>query len=111
MSLRKPAAKGKAETVKPHRRRKCLSKMSLDSADFAATSHRIAQHFRANFAPWVREPESRWFTRFAEENRSYWGFGESGIRTHGRVSPTHAFQACSFNHSDISPHLKSITYE
>src|SRR4029077_18291955 len=31
------------------------------------------------------------------------GFGESGIRTHGRVSPTHAFQACSFNHSDISP--------
>jgi len=28
--------------------------------------------------------------------------GESGIRTHGRVSPTHAFQACSFNHSDIS---------
>src|SRR4051812_14789512 len=33
--------------------------------------------------------------------RSYGG--ESGIRTHGRVSPTHAFQACSFNHSDISP--------
>ena len=32
-----------------------------------------------------------------------WGGGESGIRTHGRVSPTHAFQACSFNRSDISP--------
>ena len=31
--------------------------------------------------------------------------GESGIRTHGGVSPTHAFQACSFNHSDISPNL------
>ena len=30
--------------------------------------------------------------------------GESGIRTHGRVTPTHAFQACSFNRSDISPH-------
>ena len=29
--------------------------------------------------------------------------GETGIRTLGRVSPTHAFQACSFNHSDISP--------
>src|SRR5262249_61152990 len=29
--------------------------------------------------------------------------GESGIRTHGRVSPTHAFQACSLNRSDISP--------
>ena len=35
--------------------------------------------------------------------------GESGIRTHGRVSPTHAFQACSFNHSDISPSLESYT--
>jgi hypothetical protein len=37
--------------------------------------------------------------------------GESGIRTHGRVSPTHAFQACSFNHSDISPFdsLRSLT--
>src|SRR5438093_11858523 len=32
------------------------------------------------------------------------GIGERGIRTLGRVSPTHAFQACSFNHSDISPH-------
>jgi hypothetical protein len=31
--------------------------------------------------------------------------GERGIRTLGRVSPTHAFQACSFNHSDISPYL------
>ena len=31
------------------------------------------------------------------------GGGESGIRTHGRVTPTHAFQACSFNRSDISP--------
>ena len=31
--------------------------------------------------------------------------GESGIRTHGRVSPTHAFQACSFYDSYISPGL------
>ena len=31
--------------------------------------------------------------------------GERGIRTLGRVSPTHAFQACAFNHSAISPHL------
>src|SRR4026209_1624258 len=37
--------------------------------------------------------------------------GESGIRTHGRVSPTHAFQACSLNHSDISPSLESTTCE
>ena len=29
--------------------------------------------------------------------------GEGGIRTHGKVTPTHAFQACSFNHSDTSP--------
>ena len=35
------------------------------------------------------------------------GGGESGIRTHGRVSPTHAFQACSFNRSDISPERAS----
>ena len=25
--------------------------------------------------------------------------GENGIRTHERVSPLHAFQACAFNHS------------
>src|ERR1700735_2589105 len=29
--------------------------------------------------------------------------GESGIRTHGRVSSTHAFQACSFNRAYMSP--------
>src|SRR5215204_3003773 len=35
--------------------------------------------------------------------------GESGIRTHGGVSPTHAFQACSLNHSDISPRRSDST--
>ena len=29
--------------------------------------------------------------------------GERGIRTLGTVSRTHAFQACTFNHSVISP--------
>src|SRR5688572_5791390 len=29
--------------------------------------------------------------------------GEIGIRTHGRVSPTHAFQACLIDRSSISP--------
>src|SRR5258706_15841635 len=29
--------------------------------------------------------------------------GERGIRTLVRVSPKHAFQACAFNHSAISP--------
>ena len=29
--------------------------------------------------------------------------GEGGIRTHGRVSPTHDFQSCTFGHSVTSP--------
>ena len=33
--------------------------------------------------------------------------GEGGIRTHGRISPTHAFQACSLNRSDTSPRQKT----
>src|SRR5215813_2012126 len=32
--------------------------------------------------------------------------GESGIRTHVRVSPKHAFQACAFSHSAISPETR-----
>jgi hypothetical protein len=35
--------------------------------------------------------------------------GEGGIRTHGRVSPTHAFQACSLSHSDTSPNFLKRT--
>ncbi|SVA90673.1 uncharacterized protein METZ01_LOCUS143527 [marine metagenome] len=31
--------------------------------------------------------------------------GESGIRTHGTRKRTHAFQACSLSHSDISPFI------
>ncbi len=31
------------------------------------------------------------------------GGGEGGIRTRGTVPRTHAFQACSLNHSDTSP--------
>jgi hypothetical protein len=29
--------------------------------------------------------------------------GETGIRTQVRVTPKHAFQACAFSHSAISP--------
>ena len=29
--------------------------------------------------------------------------GRDGIRTHGAVAHTHAFQACSLNHSDTLP--------
>src|SRR5579863_5194332 len=35
--------------------------------------------------------------------------GESGIRTHVRVSPKHAFQACAFSHSAISPTSQQVT--
>src|SRR5687767_1525709 len=48
-------------------------------------------------------PPSRRLPCWSHLTRAKEDGGESGIRTHGRVSPTHAFQACSFNHSDISP--------
>lgn len=35
-------------------------------------------------------------------------YGERGIRTLGALSSTHAFQACTFDHSDISPKIKSF---
>ena len=47
----------------------------------------------------VRHPTSG---RPLKRNASKDG-GESGIRTHVRVSPKHAFQACAFSHSAISP--------
>ena len=31
--------------------------------------------------------------------------GENGIRTHEKIAPLHAFQACAFNHSATSPLL------
>ena len=37
------------------------------------------------------------------------GGGQGGIRTHGTVSSTHAFQACSLNHSDTCP-WQSLAY-
>jgi hypothetical protein len=36
-------------------------------------------------------------------HRSTANGGEGGIRTRGTVTRTHAFQACSFGHSDTSP--------
>ena len=41
---------------------------------------------------------------------SYSG-GEMGIRTPGTVARTHAFQACSLNHSDTSPCLVILAYD
>ena len=51
--------------------------------------------------PWVRIPLSppKLFITFYP----IYNGGESGIRTHERVSPKHAFQACALNHSAISP--------
>ena len=36
--------------------------------------------------------------------------GETGIRTLDRVSPIHAFQACAFSHSAISPQWVGFRY-
>jgi hypothetical protein len=35
--------------------------------------------------------------------------GEGGIRTLGKVTPTHAFQACSFSLSDTSPQSSVVS--
>src|SRR6266513_1179187 len=34
--------------------------------------------------------------------------GESGIRTHVTLSSKHAFQACAFSHSAISPRKRTV---
>ncbi len=34
--------------------------------------------------------------------------GQGGIRTHGTLSRTHAFQACAFNHSATCPFRKGL---
>ena len=39
-------------------------------------------------------------------NRFEYG-GENGIRTHERIAPLHAFQACALNRSAISPVQKT----
>ena len=38
-------------------------------------------------------------------------YGESGIRTHGTLTSTHAFQACTFGHSVISPGLTRCPWQ
>jgi hypothetical protein len=66
------------------------------SLTFAALTASARQPSRR--APWLASRSCERSERLAKAG------GERGIRTLGRVSPTHAFQACSFNHSDISPH-------
>ena len=36
--------------------------------------------------------------------------GENGIRTHERIAPLHAFQACAFSHSATSP-IKNLCWD
>jgi transposase InsO family protein len=50
---------------------------------------------------------NRHYTLYTQQNKE--SGGEGGIRTHGRISPTHAFQACSLNRSDTSPHSRRAT--
>src|SRR6266852_3718880 len=45
---------------------------------------------------------ARWKSKLVGSYRKQIG-GETGIRTLDRVSPIHAFQACAFSHSAISP--------
>src|SRR5215469_12829164 len=51
----------------------------------------------------------------SQRPHKYWGFrrlkygGESGIRTHVTLSSKHAFQACAFSHSAISPQNEGLS--
>jgi hypothetical protein len=81
-----------------------LSPAALDSA-----IRLLDQPDREKFRGDILETEDREI-----EKSNAWNTligGERGIRTLGRVSSTHAFQACSFNHSDISPSLESTICE
>ena len=51
----------------------------------------------------VAHPEHRQMFLRSRSNPGGVHGGESGIRTHGTVSRTHAFQACALSHSAISP--------
>src|SRR4029453_10576266 len=82
-------------------RAECHRGMELVGSRLASRSKSLGNSL-ASF-PRQRESSSRSFSQKCSGNRELKAGGESGIRTHGRVSPTHAFQACSFNHSDISP--------
>jgi hypothetical protein len=64
----------------------------------------LANSVRPSEHEWLvaREKQQEGFSRISRKKEKYSG-GESGIRTHVRVSPKHAFQACAFSHSAISP--------
>jgi DNA-binding beta-propeller fold protein YncE len=57
----------------------------------------------------MRTALERCGARFLVDYGFYSG-GERGIRTLDRVSPIHAFQACAFNHSAISPILETARF-
>ena len=84
-----------------------LSLARLASISAAASSAYAAPPIRsrtlraARFVPSadLSEPAGT----FWDEKHAYETGGEGGIRTHVRVSPKHAFQACAFSHSATSP--------
>ena len=62
--------------------------------------------FGGNHPPAIEKSQ-----KFLNGNASGWprsNIGERGIRTPGTVTRTHAFQACSLSHSDISPAAVSL---
>ena len=101
----------------------CLGDLELEARVCRVTG----KGRRQRLAP-LGDPAVARLTRYLEEVRPRWvkhaatdgstssprgtkreNGGESGIRTHGRrITPTHAFQACTFNHSDISPRECSL---
>ena len=56
-------------------------------------------------AAWVKVgmPELREHKSPYIQGRSCFNGGESGIRTHGRLTPTAVFKTAALNHSAISP--------
>ena len=83
----------------PSRLRRYGGQPSRESRAKVGGERGIRAESRGAAAPRAVALEAR---SLRQKERSEFG-GERGIRTLGRVSPTHAFQACSFNHSDISP--------
>jgi hypothetical protein len=89
---------------KPLGTRASVSRQNLARRYMQASEGELARHPKLWSEP-TDSPPSRYraIVGTLRASRKLKGGGERGIRTLGRVSPTHAFQACSIDHSDISP--------